>query len=353
MIQLEDRIEALAKLGKWLKNYEIWKLKGTIESNSDSYQELNSIVHNQHIYNHWQIEAFIDKAIHYWSDRLSNQSLRQFVNQYTIPENINSMDVAVIPEPNIPLSGLHDAVCIWLTGHRFLIRNINHELDLLSYITKQLLTIAPFFKDLISWVDRFPKSVERFLLYSTQEEKKVLKQYFSSKHSLIRTKRISVAILPSDFTHEDVDALAGDMMDFFGQSNRNVRKIYVPCSFTAEQFFPSIENYAWLSQINRYINNFDYHRSVFLMERLTFFENGFFILKESSDFQIPTSCLYFEYYHSTENLFLKLQNNKQRIQQIVCKNGLFPGSISSGSSQAYPLEHFDDMQDVMHFLLQG
>lgn len=352
MISLERRMEALAKLGSWLKNYGIWKAQSIPEGNSQ-WSELDIIVRNNHIYNPWLIEPFVVKAMEHWAERLSFQSVQLFANRYPELEDMQpTISVVVIPKKNIPLAGLHDAVCVWLAGHRFYARNTNHEFDLLNCITQKLITIEPAFEELICWVDTYPKSTNAYLIHSVNEEDTAIKQYFSAKCSLIRSKRISVAVLLTDFISQEIEALSGDTLDFFGQSDHNVRKIYVPINFNVEQFYPSIENYAWMQQNNRYANNFDYHRSIFLMDRIKFFENGFLILRESVEMHVPIGCLYFEYYTSMVDLTEKLCTHKHQIQQVICKSDLGIDTKLPGSAHTYPLWNFDDKQDVMSFLLK-
>lgn len=352
MISLESRIDALAKLGNWFKNYINWKAQSIHEDNNH-WTEFDTIVRNQHIYNQWLIEPIVVKAIGYWAERLSYQSIRLFTDRYPeLETNKPTISVVVVPQHNIPFAGFHDAVCIWLAGHRFIARNTNHELDLLKRITQQLITIEPAFNEMISWVETFPKTTDAYLVHSKPKDT-ALKQYFSAKRSLIRSKRISVAVLSPDFTSKEIEELSGDILDFFGQSDHNVRKIYVPANFSIEQFYPSMENYAWIQQINRYANNFDYHHSVFLMNRIEFFENGFLILRESPEMNVPIGCLYFEYYNSATDLNEKLRVNEHRIQQVIGKSDCGVETMPPGRAHNYTLWNFDDKQDVMRFLLKG
>ncbi len=354
MISLEKRIEALVELGLWLKSYETSKAQHVNNEADSIFFEFNKIVRNQHIYNHWLIEQFVDKAIGYWAERLSRESINWFTARYTdLQHKHSTIDVAVIPQQNIPLAGFHDAICIWLAGYRFFAKNINHELYLLQYITNKLIDLEPALNDLICWVDTFPKTINAYLVHSKPNENEVLKQYFSSKRCLIRQKRISVAVLLPNFTCTEIAALSGDILDFFGQSNHNVRKIYVPTGFSVEQFYPSIEHYAWMQQNNRYANNFDYHRSIFLMDRIEFFENGFLILRQSPQMQVPIGCLHFEYYNTIDELTEKLTSQNNNIQQVICKSGLGIEASNYGTAHNYMLWNYDDEKDVMSFLLDA
>jgi hypothetical protein len=350
MISFEKRIDALTQLGSWLTGYGAWKAISSGPDN-DQWTGFDSIVRKQHLYNQWLIEPFVVTAINCWAEKLTTESLRSFAGRYPeLDSQHTPIDVAVIPQQHIPLAGLHDAVCIWLSGHRFFAKNIHHELDLLKSISEQLIAIEPGFEEMIHWVEVFPKSTDAYLVYSKSEENAAILQYFSARKSLIRSKRISVAILLPDFTSDEINALSGDIMDFFGHSFHNVRKIFVPANFSVEQFYPSIEHYEWTRQINRYANNFDYHHSVFLMDRITFFENGFLILRESAEMQVPIGCIHYEYYSSPEDLTQKLCSYKSEIQDIICKRDIVPGTILPGKAHHFPLWNFDDHQDVIKFL---
>ncbi len=56
--------------------------------------------------------------------------------------------------------------------------------------------------------------------------------YFAKYPHIIRRNRTSVAILQGDETKEELEALADDVMLYFGLGCRNVTKIYVPEGYT-------------------------------------------------------------------------------------------------------------------------
>ncbi len=348
MVFLDRRIDALRKLGEWLMEYVEFKR----DEMNYGYGVLDNAVKKAFTFNPWWIDSFIYIVIKSWAVKLSDINKNELLDKYTGIENPNNcIDVAVITRSEVPLSGLHDFICVILTGNRFFCRNINHENDILQLITLKLLELEPGFKDNVFWTDHLPKGIDSFLLFSNEGDTTLL-NYFGSKNNLIRKKRISAGVLLESDNEYDYRKFADDIFNCFGLSNRNVRKLLVPENFTVDAFYPSIEHYGYLYKYNRYANNFDYNRSIFLLDKIPFFENGFLIMRECSELKVPAGCVYFEYYYSHKDLEDKLKLNENEYQQIITNSELIPGSFKPGSSFDFSLFNYDDNKDVIRFLLE-
>ena len=57
----------------------------------------------------------------------------------------------------------------------------------------------------------------------------------------------------------------------------------------------SLYKYSKIIKSKKYSNNYDYYKTIFLMNKISFLENGFFILKEDKSYNSPVSCLNYEY----------------------------------------------------------
>ena len=55
---------------------------------------------------------------------------------------------------------------------------------------------------------------------------------------------------------------------------------------------------------NKYANNYDYNKAVYLMSEQKFVENGFLIIKEDNKLGSPIACLFYEKY-TTQFLILE------------------------------------------------
>lgn len=347
MIPLADRCEILVKLGE-----NINRFLGKYPEIDEGWEGLNFLAKEQQLYNPWFIEAFVLKALGQWAEKLSRESLRETLEKYPYLTKVRQpRHVAVIPEENVPLAGFHDLICVLLTGNHFYCRNLNHEHDLLKFLTDRLVDIDSGFSENIHWCQKFPEEVDTYLVFAKSGNSMTLKSYFEKKHSMIRQKRISIGILDTSGSSADFKLFATDIFSFFGLTSQSIRKIYIPKGFSLPSFFEAIEEYSHLYQFNRYANNYDYHKSVFMMDRIPFYDNGFFILRESSELKVPLGCLYYQYYQSIEELQDHLKSADISIQSIVTAMSGFPKSIKPGCSHDYPLWEFPDHKDTIQFLL--
>jgi hypothetical protein len=345
MLTLEKRAAALVRLGEWLKDCAEHKC---LES-----PETLRVLNAQHAYNPWLIEPFVMDAFKFWGKRLSQESLSTMILRYPeLKDNRPGMHVAVVPDKNIPLAGVHDLICVILAGHHFYCRNINHEHDLLKYLTDQLVIIEPALEHNIYWCDSFPKDVDAYLIFATSQNEHTLKQHFEKRNSLIRQKRFSVGIIAPGDGFDDFKLFGHDIFTFFGLSSRCVRKIFVPERFSIKLFYEAIEEFSHLYQHNRYANNYDYHRSVFMMERIPFFDNGFLILRESSELHVPIGCLYYEYYDFPGGVSDRLKTMETSVQMIATNITEFNNAVKPGFTHEYQLWDFEDKKDIISFLLE-
>jgi hypothetical protein len=345
MISFSRRYEAFVRLGKYLDDFS--RNTSVPENN-----ELKSLAEKLHIYNPWFIEPFVLKALELWAIRLSPESLQELINRYPQVKKVYpEKHVAVVPEDTVPFAGMSDLVAVLLAGCHFYGKNPNHQHDDLQFITDQLIAIEPGFQEFIHW-SGFTKEIDTFLVHSKPSNEKAFTAYFEERHSLIRQKRVSLSIISEDDGAEVFTRLGDDIFTFFGLSPYNVRKLFVPKTFSIELFFGTIERFAWIYQQNRYANNYDYHKSVFLMDSIPFYDDGFLILRESNELQVPIGCLYYEYYDSLDDVRIRISTIDSEIQQVVTNLPEFPKAVKPGNAHVYHLWEFEDHQDTLQFLVE-
>ena len=99
-------------------------------------------------------------------------------------------------------------------------------------------------------------------------------------------------------------------------------KVFFEQGFELDRFFSAIYDYNGVVNMNKYANNYDYHKALFLMNKEEFLDNGFLLLKESEDDFSPVGVLNYEYYSSQEELNLKIENRKGTrnvsFQRVMC-----------------------------------
>lgn len=341
MVSYNDRINTLAELGLRMQK---WCIEG---KNDNLFRKL---IYDQHTYDPWQVEPFVLKSFSYWAERLTFTSLSVFVSRYPrLGQVKGERHIAVIEEENVPLSGLHDLICVLLAGHHFYARNINHTNELLYFLTQQIIDICPQLGSYIHWCEVFPKHIDAYLVFLKPDEP-VQKSYFLKKVSLIREKRVSLAVISIDDTDETLKKLGEDVFMNFGLGYYAIRKIFVPETYDITRFFEAIEENSWVYRYNRYANNYDYHRSVFLMDRIPFLDNGFLVLRGSNEMKVPLGCLYFEKYSTLDEVKQNIISNVSFIQNVSSSIPL-NGAVKPGQLHEYQLWEFEDHKDTLQFLI--
>jgi hypothetical protein len=87
------------------------------------------------------------------------------------------------------------------------------------------------------------------------------------------------------------------------------------------------------------------------MNSVPLLDNNFLLLKEDESLSSPIGVLFYEYYNSTEEVKMKLMENSEKIQCVVCdKNISFTHHVNFGETQQPGLMDYADGIDVMDFL---
>jgi hypothetical protein len=99
---------------------------------------------------------------------------------------------------------------------------------------------------------------------------------------------------------------------------------------------------------HKYCNNYDYQKSLLLINRVPFLDNGFVMVQENDRIVSPISVIYFEYYSTDEELTEKLEKVREKIQIVVGKSKY--ASVQIGEAQSPGLCDYADNVDTMAFL---
>ncbi|HSP39791.1 MAG TPA: hypothetical protein VLN46_00040, partial [Gillisia sp.] len=136
---------------------------------------------------------------------------------------------------------------------------------------------------------------------------------------------------------------------YFGLGCRNVSKLYVPENYNFDSFYKAMEPWHHLTNHAKYANNYDYNKAVYLMSEFKFLDNGFLILKDSTDWSSPIATVFYENYKDEKILRELLEINKERIQCVVA-SGFAKDEVSFGRTQQPALWDYADNVDTLAFL---
>jgi len=191
------------------------------------------------------------------------------------------------------------------------------------------------------------KDVDGIIATGSNNTSRYFEQYFGKFPNIIRKSRTSVAIVTGEESEEELAGLANDVFAFYGLGCRNVTKVFLPKNYDLDNLFKAFFPFQYVTDNNKYANNYDYHKAVFMMEQYDLIENGFLIMKEDQSLHSPIGTLYYEFYSNTEAIEKHLVQLNDEIQCIVSKK-----DIPFGKAQKPELWDYADNIDTIEFLLE-
>lgn len=335
-MRLEQRILAFDQLGKKIKKLS-----------QEEFEELAWRVENN---NSWFTADHTKLALNGLIEFLNKSDLEKWIANYPFKEPLKAKEVGILMAGNIPAVGFHDLLCVLLTGHQAAVKLSASDSYFIKWLVKELIEIEPAFEKMISFEEML-KAKDAYIATGSDNSARYFEYYFGKYPSIIRKNRTSVGVLNGAETVGDFIALGNDIFQYFGLGCRNVSKIYVPTKEVLIKFFDAIEGFQILSSNHKYINNYDYNKSIYLVNGEDHLDNGFLLLKESKDLVSPISVLFYEVYENIASLEVTLDQIKDKIQCIVSKDAWFERSFSFGQAQCPALDDYADGVDTLDFLI--
>ena len=191
------------------------------------------------------------------------------------------------------LVGFHDLLCVLVSGHKAKVRLSSDDSILIPALTEILFSMHPELKNQVEFVSQL-SGMDAVIATGSNNTARYFDYYFGKYPSLIRKNRNSVAVLNGSEIEADFVKLGHDLFDYFGLGCRNVSKLYVPEGYSFDSFFGAIESFSSIMEHNKYMNNYDYHRALFLLDGIPFLTNNFLIVRENEAYATPVSVLHYE-----------------------------------------------------------
>ena len=337
MSRLEDRIKSIEKLGYFLAD---------ISENNIHYDAFFKVLDQAQIQNGWFEKKSCLNAIRSWGEALQPHKVSQWIDSYTIHENNSPKTIAIITAGNIPLVGLHDIISTWVSGHIAMVKCATRDTILIPYIV----STDPQFQSLTNFSDGQLENFDAVIATGSNNAARYFDYYFSKYPHIIRKNRNAIAVLNGKETQADMMGLGRDILQYYGLGCRNVSKLYVPKDFDLNLVFGGLFPHANVIEMNKYANNYDYNKAVFIMSEFNFSENGFFMLREHKAISSPIATANYEFYDDPDTLKMHLKDQQENIQCIV-SNMDIEGAVAFGDAQKPTLWDYADGRDTMDFLL--
>ncbi|MBD1433608.1 acyl-CoA reductase [Sphingobacterium sp. DN00404] len=330
----KQRIDAFVALGKVLRTDQ---------------EKIDSALQQASIKNPWYTLENTKKQLQALSSNLTPEKLTPWIAPYPIVQT--DQTVGLILAGNIPLVGFHDILCVLIAGFRAQIKLSSDDAGLTAFVLHELIEIEPAFAEKIQIVDRL-QQYDLIIATGSDNSSRYFNYYFGKKPHIIRKNRNSLAILTGTESPEQLKALGSDIFDYFGLGCRSVSKLYIPRGYNFNLFFEAIEYFSPIKAHYKYVNNYDYNKSIYLINGDKHLDNGFLLLKEDKRFASPLATVFYEEYEQLPQLVAQLETQADKIQCIVTEATIETSipTFSLGGSQCPSLTDYADGVDVLRFL---
>jgi hypothetical protein len=315
--------------------------------------KLNDAIASAIIQNPWFIEEYVRFAIRAIVQMLTRDSILNWLRPYKdkLAHQRNPVNVGVVMPGNIPLAGFHDFLCVLMSGNRFIGKLSSDDNILLPAIAEILVDIEPSFKETIVFCDHRLTGFDAVIATGSNNTARYFDYYFGKYPGIIRHHRNSVAVIDGEENMNDLEALADDIFIYFGLGCRNVSKVFLPFHVNPDILYTGMDKYRFVADHYKYRNNYDYCKSIFMINGVKHSDNGFLLLTENSSLSSPLAVVYYEYYDDPVRLNELLRQNANKLQCIISKNNSIRQRIPFGTAQQPALADYADGIDTMNFLI--
>lgn len=350
-MNLDIKKNSFVKLGDFLRQFAAneFVINNDVCHNNEFYSEFERLISDSVHYNGWFTREQVVIAIRSWSDALTEENINRWTANYDFSRE-PLKKVGLILAGNIPLVGFHDFLSVLISGNIALVKTSSNDQKLLPFLAKYLIEVTPEFESRIEFIKGKLDGFDAVIATGSNNTARYFDYYFSDVPNIIRKNRNSVAVLDGSESHDDLVKLGKDIFTYYGLGCRNVSKLFVPRGYNFDSFYQGMFAYKDVLEYEKYTNNYDYNKAVFLMSDFKILDNGFLTVKEDLGYSSPISSVFFEYYDTIDEVRNKLTEDKDKIQCIV-SNKLVAGSIAFGETQYPELWDYADDVDTLAFLL--
>ena len=217
-------------------------------------EQFNDIFEKAEQQNSWFTRANVIFAFKSWSDALSENNVKQWLSQYQLPQTTSPKKILIIMAGNLPLVGLHDLLCVLVTGHKAIVKLSSNDCVLLPYLITQMKTFAPEWTEAVTFTDDKVTEYDAVIATGSNNTARYFEYYFGKKPHIIRKNRHSVAVLTGKETPEELFALGKDIFLYYGLGCRSISKLFVPKGYDFNLLFQAIYPYKDIIQEQKYAN---------------------------------------------------------------------------------------------------
>ena len=351
-MNLNSRINGLVKLGNFLAQVsKAFTANEEVEVLNNKFREaMEASIIQAKIQNGWFTLDHIYLSLSAWGNTLTEGKVNEWVSNYKFNEG-SKRSVGIIMAGNIPLVGFHDLVAVILSGNRALVKLSSEDKVLIPKLLEVLVEIDAEFNDYFKLILRL-ENPDAVIATGSNNSARYFEHYFGKYPHIIRKNRTSISVIDGTETEEELCGLAEDIMLYFGLGCRNVSKVYIPMEYDLDHIFKALFPYREYGNHNKFANNYDYNKAIYLLNSEPLLENGFMLLREAKELNSPVGVLLYERYENMDNIKTLTEERKEELQCVVSKNNIFSNTVPFGQAQRPELWDYADGVDTLAFLSQ-
>ena len=337
----------LVHLGAWFR--------GEIDGEGSNDEELLRTAEAQ---NRWFTPDFMRQAMEANGEMLQAPVLRKWVSSYPgLDQPRSPKKVGLVLAGNLPMVGWHDVLSVLIAGHHAVVKCSSEDKVLIPAAIRVLEeALGAEFDGRLAFVQGTLQDVDAVIATGSANTNRYFEYYFRDLPKILRSQRTSVAVLDGSETHSELQALGSDVFRYYGLGCRSVTKLMLPRGFDLDRLFGAWVDWGFVAQNNKYANNYDYHKAVWLLNQEQLLENGFLLMKEDEGWMSPVGTLFYEWYDDLESVSSKLNESAGQLQ---CLSTRLPASelaenvtcVSLGQTQNPSPWDYADGVDTLNFLL--
>ncbi|MBK7712481.1 MAG: acyl-CoA reductase [Bacteroidales bacterium] len=338
-MKIQERIDAFAELGEVLKN----SLAGKEDKKVSGLSEL---INSQQLINPWFTPDNVTSALSAIARELTSENLLHWLAAYPhLRLESKPVTAGIIMAGNIPLAGFHDFLSVLISGNNLISKTSSKDSTLIVRIGDILTAIEPRFREKIIFTQEQLRNFDLVIATGSNNSSRYFDQYFGRYPNIIRKNRNSIAVIEGNETDAELEELGSDIFLYFGLGCRNVSKIFIPEGYDLKMLVNKWVRFSNLIKHSKYANNYDFSKAVYIVNKESFLDTGYLLLKEDKGLSSPVAVLYYEYYRTLSAINDEKEMVKDKIQCVVGHN-----HVPFGEAQFPHLWDYADGVDTLEFL---
>lgn len=315
--------------------------------------ELDDLCRKAVAQNAWFTEENVIHRLREIANQLEEATLEKWLKHYQLHDGFTGKTVGVIAAGNIPASGFEDFMHVLLAGHNYCGKLSKDDNIFLPWIKAIIFScIDGRMNDHISFTEGKFEKIDMMIATGSNNSSRYFEYYFAKYPHVIRKNRNSIAVLDGKESGETLAQLGEDIFRYFGLGCRNVTKLFVPRGYVFNQFFESLFPWGEKLMLNRkYMNNYEYNRTVFMLNNEKLLDNNFLIIRNNTGISSPPGVLYFEEYETLNDVHQRIRADRELIQCVVSTldigNAVPPGKAQRPEPWDYA-DGFDTLEFLIH-----